>query len=87
MNACIERKELTDGARVEIVRCLVDILFSKSKKPTRSDCIEMGRKLILSYPWMKDDAGIGPSYVSFLPLFKMYFRSLFQFCRQAGLTR
>ena len=46
MNVCIERKELTDGAQVEIVRRLVDILFSKSKKPTRSDCIELGRKLI-----------------------------------------
>lgn len=64
VNACIEKKELTDGARIEIVQRLVDILFSKSKKPTRSDCVEMGRKLIFTYPWMKDAGGLGPPYVS-----------------------
>ena len=64
VNACIERKELTDGARIEIVQRLVDILFSKSRKPARNDCVEMGRKLIMAYPWMKDDGRLGPSYVS-----------------------
>jgi hypothetical protein len=64
VNACIKNKQLTDGARDEIVRRLVDILFAKSSKPTRSDCVEMGRKLILKHPWMKDNTGMGPCYVS-----------------------
>ena len=33
VNACINQKTLTDGARDEIVRQLVDILFSKTQKP------------------------------------------------------
>ena len=66
VNACISNKQLTDGARDEIVRRLVDILFGKSSKPTRNDCVEMEQKLVLRYPWMKD-TGIGPSYVSFQP--------------------
>lgn len=65
VNACIEKKILSDGARDEIVRRLVDILFSKHPKPTRDDCVALARKLILVYPWMKDhNNGLGPSYVS-----------------------
>ena len=69
VNLCITQKTLTDGARDEIVRRLDDILFSKSQKPNRDDCGDLARKLILAYPWMKDDVGgLGPSYVSTLPI-------------------
>ena len=64
VNTCISEKSLTDSTRDEIVRRLVDNLFSKSVKPTRNDCVEIARKLIMAYPWMRDDVGIGPSYVS-----------------------
>ena len=61
ITSCINKKELTDGVRGEIVRTLVDILFQKSQKPTHDDCVDLARKLILAYPWMKDNAtGFGP---------------------------
>ena len=34
----------------------------------RDDCKDLARKLIIVYPWMKDD-GFGPAYVSILLLF------------------
>ena len=61
---CFRNQCLTASARNEIVRTLVSILFSKSSRPTRSDCEVMGRKMILKYPFTKDDLGCG--YVSIL---------------------
>ena len=59
---CIEDKQLTDSARNEMVRSLVNVLFSRFSKPTRSKCEDLTRKLILKYPFVKDDLGNG--YVS-----------------------
>lgn len=64
---CIQKESLTDSVRDEIVRHLVNILFSKTSKPIRSDCEELSRRLILTYPWMKDDMGSG--YVRFCLLY------------------
>lgn len=59
---CIKGRCLTDSARSEIIRVLVTQLFASSRKPTRDDCNCHARKLILKYPFMKDDMGNG--YVS-----------------------
>ena len=48
--------------RAEIVRVLVTSLFSRFTKPTRAQSAALARKLILKYPFMKDDLGNG--YVS-----------------------
>ena len=61
---CIVTKNLTGSVRNEIVRTLVHLLFSKFKKPSRINCEEFARKLILKYPFMKDDLGNG--YVSLI---------------------
>ena len=45
----IREKNLNDSARDEIVRHLVNLLFSYSAKPTRADCDQLARKLILTY--------------------------------------
>ena len=54
---------MTDSARNEIVRSLVNQLFARASKPTRAQCEELARKLILKYPFVKDDMGTG--YVSY----------------------
>ena len=54
---------MTDSARNEIVRSLVNQLSTRASKPTRSQCEKFARKLILKYPFVKDDMGNG--YVSF----------------------
>ena len=59
---CIEDKCFTDSARNQVVRTLVNQLFAKSSKPTRSDCEKVARKLILVYPFARDNLGNG--YVS-----------------------
>lgn len=59
---CIAEHSLSDSARCEIVRVLVNQLFSRTRKPTRVNCENHARKLILKYPFMKDDMGNG--YVS-----------------------
>ena len=59
---CFKMKSLTPDARDEITRTLGNVLFSKSRKPTRADCDDLARKLILKYPCTKDDLGSG--YVS-----------------------
>lgn len=59
---CLKEECLTDSARNEIVRSLVNQLFARASKPTRSQCEELARKLILKYPFVKDDMGTG--YVS-----------------------
>ena len=48
-----------DSARNEIVRTLVNQLFARSSKPTRSQCEELARRLILKYPFV-----MGNGYVS-----------------------
>lgn len=58
----ISNQQLTNPTRAEIVRVLVTILFSRFSKPTRPQIGAMARKLILKYPFMKDDLGNG--YVS-----------------------
>lgn len=57
VESCISSKHLTDNARAEIKRTLVNQLFARSSKPDRSDCDQIARKLILKYPFMKDDIG------------------------------
>lgn len=57
----IKRGSLSDTARPEIVRVLVNQLFVRGK-PSRIDCEQHARRLILKYPFMKDDMGNG--YVS-----------------------
>ena len=61
---CLRKKCLTPNARQEIVRTVANQLFAKSQRPTRSDCDQVSRQLILKYPFTKDDLGCG--YVSFL---------------------
>ena len=46
------------------IRTVASQLFAKSQRPTRSDCDQVSRQLILKYPFTKDDLGCG--YVSFL---------------------
>ena len=62
IESCLKEESLTDSARNEIVRTLVNQLFARSSKPTRSQCEELARRLILKYPFVKDDMGNG--YVS-----------------------
>jgi hypothetical protein len=60
---CIKEKMLTTSARCEIVRTLVSQLFARfGKKPTRAQCEDCSRRLIMKYPLFKDDMGNG--YVS-----------------------
>ena len=59
---CIKKHCLSDSGRSEIIRVLVTQLFVHSRKPSRIDCEHQARKLILKYPFMKDDMGNG--YVS-----------------------
>ena len=63
VSQCLKKKELTDSARNDMIRTLVNILYSVSEKPTRSLCDELARKLILKYPAIKDEVGNG--YVSY----------------------
>lgn len=53
---------LSVSARNNIVRTLASHLFSKVNKPTRSHCDDRARKIILKYPFFRDDLGNG--YVS-----------------------
>ena len=60
----IQDQALSDSSCNEIVRTLVNMLFSQGRgKPNRSQCDNLARKLILKYPFAKDDMGTG--YVSF----------------------
>ena len=55
---------LTTATRSDIVRTLVTLLTSKyGSKPTQQQIEDLARKLILKFPWMKDDIGNG--YVSY----------------------
>ena len=59
---CIKDKILSERARNEIIRTMVNLSFTRSRKPCRYDCGSLTRKLILVYPFMIDDLGNG--YVS-----------------------
>jgi len=63
IESCLREECLTDSARNEMVRTLVNQLFARSSKPTRTQCEDLSRKLILKYPFLKDDMGNG--YVSY----------------------
>ena len=47
---CLNDKFLTDSLCNEMSRCLSNLLFSFTRKP---------RKLIIKYPFMKDELGNG----------------------------
>ncbi|XP_065907919.1 uncharacterized protein [Dysidea avara] len=55
----IKTKYWTDSSRNEIVRCLGNLLFSVSSKPSRFHCAEIAKKLILKYPSTRDELGNG----------------------------
>lgn len=59
---CLKNKSLTTHARNEIVRTLASQLFCRYSRPNRAECEKLARKLILKYPFMKDNLGCG--YVS-----------------------
>ena len=60
---CIENKELTPEGRNFIIRNLVTLTMARvGPKITKNHCELVSRKLILKYPFMKDDIGNG--YVS-----------------------
>ncbi|XP_065893301.1 uncharacterized protein [Dysidea avara] len=62
---CIKQKSLSCDSRNDIVRTLVSIMMSKvGAKPTRGQCEQAARDLILKYPFMKDD--IGDGYLSWV---------------------
>ena len=65
---CLEKKCLTKECRSDIVRTLVTLTIAKvGPKPSRSHCEQVCRKLILQYPFLKDDIGNG--YVSMYVLY------------------
>lgn len=72
VEGCIKKQGLSDSARSEIVRVLVTQLFVHSRKPSRVDCEQLARKLILKYPFMKDDMGNG--YVSIIIIATLYYK-------------
>ena len=59
---CLQEKCLSSSARSDMVRTLVNLLFTKSSKPSRDQCEKLARRIILKYPFAKDDLGNG--YVS-----------------------
>lgn len=71
---CIGEKMLSDSARNDIIRTLVSQLFARiGKKPSRAECEDCSRKLILKYPMFKDDMGNG--YVSTVDPCMYYYRN------------
>ena len=62
VEVCLNEKSITDSARNMIIRSLVNLLFSKDAKPSRANCENVARRLILKNPFLKDDMGNG--YVS-----------------------
>jgi len=55
----IRSRCLSDSAKNEMIRVLANLLFSLSSKPTRQQCDEMAKRLILKYPSTKDQLGNG----------------------------
>ena len=61
--ACIDAKVLSPESRSDISRTLVTLVTAKhGPHPGKAMFDEVARKLILKYPFMKDDMGSG--YVS-----------------------
>ena len=61
--ACIDAKVLSPESRSDISRTLVTLVTAKyGPNPGKTKFDEVARKLILKYPFMKDDMGSG--YVS-----------------------
>lgn len=60
--ACINRKVLTCESRLDIIRTLVTLMNKFGPPATKHQMEEVARKLVLKYPFMKDDLGSG--YVS-----------------------
>ena len=59
----LETKAVSDEARNYIIRRLVTLLIAKyGSKPSRRQCEQASRALILQYPFLEDD--LGPGYVS-----------------------
>ena len=58
----IKNKTFTDNAHNEVVRSLVNLLFTVSSKPSRPHCDDLAKKFIMKYPSSKDELGNG--YVS-----------------------
>ncbi len=82
---CIKTCCLSDSARSEIVRVLVTQLFARSRKPSRVDCEHHARKLILKYPFMKDDMGYG--YVSDLQVCSFFDYLTFDCLQQSWVDK
>ena len=59
---CLQEKCLTDSARNDMVRTFANLLIMKYGKPSIRQCEELARRVILKYPFLKDDIGNG--YVS-----------------------
>ena len=57
IESCLKEECLTDSARNEIVRSLVNQLFARASKPMSSQCEELARKLIVKHPFVKDNMG------------------------------
>ena len=58
--ACIDAKVMSKESRGDISRTLVTLMTAKyGSNPGRTRCEEIARKLILKYPFMKDDLGSG----------------------------
>lgn len=81
---CLDSKIINFESRNDIVRTLVTLLIVKfGSKPSRRQCEQASRALILQYPFLKDD--IGPGYVSIFVF--LIFILLSSLCRHLGLTR
>ena len=64
---CIKEKKMNHTARKEIVQTLVTLLIAKfGSNPSKAQCETVARRLILKYPFMRDDIGTG--YVSYVYL-------------------
>ena len=59
LEVCLNEKCINDSAKNMMVRSLVNLLFAKDTKPSRANCENLARRLILKYPFLKDDMGNG----------------------------
>ena len=76
---CLDTKAVSDEARNDIIRTLVTLLIGKyGSKPSRRQCEQASRALILQYPFLKDD--LGPGYVSLNCYIYMHASSIFGVC-------
>ena len=79
---CLDTKAVSDEARNDIIRTLVTLLIGKyGSKPSRRQCEQASRALILQYPFLKDD--LGPGYVSLNCYIYMHASSILVFVYMA----